>query len=263
MFPMATEIDPMHGTAQLMDFSNLVIDSISSMTVTPGNFSTTRAEYLNPKSRVLGSLFGINSDRDNTTMETPWGLGSPGECTCHEGVMELLRSMRHSSSSNEQRLSLDAQLPKLNRCIVSFEMSMGCAHGREDSEPIHIVAIAMLIGYVIDHLRCSPTSPRRADRRRHHRRRRRTRWPSGKTPRGGASPRPASASIQVKLVCSREALPSPDYRVDYLNWRSRTRWTSGRGCTCCYFASSRLSQLEVYLRNLQNAIFVTTRLYID
>ena len=164
MFPMATETDPMHGAAQLMDFSSLVTDSTSTTAVTPGHYSTTRTEYANPKPRVLGSLFGANHDGEATTMGTSWALSGEGQCTCHAGVMELLGLMRRGSSSNEQRPSLDAQLPKLNRCIVSSETSMACAHGREDSEPIHILAIAMLIGYVIDDLKmlAHESSPRRS-----------------------------------------------------------------------------------------------------
>jgi hypothetical protein len=72
-----------------------------------------------------------------------------GECSCHAGVRELLLSMR--GSGNDQRLSVDVQLAKLKRCIVSSETSMGCTHGRDDAEPIHIMAVATLIGYVVDH----------------------------------------------------------------------------------------------------------------
>ncbi|KAK0728738.1 hypothetical protein B0T26DRAFT_699191 [Lasiosphaeria miniovina] len=73
------------------------------------------------------------------------------QCTCHAGVTELLASMR--GGGDDRRLSLDAQLAKLKRCIVSSETSMGCAHAhssRDDAEPIHIMAVATLIGYVID-----------------------------------------------------------------------------------------------------------------
>ena len=152
MSPMATETDSTHRAAQLLDFSSLVTDSPSSTAIAPGYFSTTGAEYVNPKPWVLESLFGANHKSDATDMGTCWALKGEGECTCHAGVTELLASTRGggSSSSNDQRLSLDAQLPKLNQCIVSSETSMGCAHGREDSEPIHIMAVAMLIGYVID-----------------------------------------------------------------------------------------------------------------
>ena len=53
-------------------------------------------------------------------------------------------------TSNHQRISLDTQLAKLKQCIMASETSMACVHGHEDSEPIHIMAVAMLIGYVID-----------------------------------------------------------------------------------------------------------------
>lgn len=150
MFPMATETDSMHRAAQLLDFSSLVTDSTSSMATAPGYFSTTGAEYANPKPSVL---FGANHNSDATDMGTCCALNGEDECTCHAGVTELLTSMRRrrgSSSSNDQRLSFDAQLASLKQCIVSSETSMGCAHGREDSEPIHIMAVAMLIGYAID-----------------------------------------------------------------------------------------------------------------
>jgi hypothetical protein len=164
MFPMATETDLMHRAAQLLDFSSLATDSTSSTAMAPGHFSTTGAEYANPKPWVLGSLFGANHNSDATDMGTCWALNDEGECTCHAGVTELLASMRRDSSSNDQRPLLDAQLPKLNQCIVSSETSMGCAHGREDSEPIHIMAVAMLIGYVIDDFKMlvSESSPRRS-----------------------------------------------------------------------------------------------------
>lgn len=142
MFPTATETDSMHGATQLLDFSGLVTGSTA---MAPGYFSTTGAEYAN-----LESLFSANHNSDAIDMGTCRALNGEGECTCHAGVTELLASMRGGGSSNDQRLSLDAQLAKLKQCIVSSETSMGCAHGREDSEPIHIMAVAMLIGYVID-----------------------------------------------------------------------------------------------------------------
>lgn len=150
MFPMATETGSIHRTTQLLDPSSLITDSTSSTAMAPLHFSTTGAEYVNSTPWVLGSLFGANHDSDATGMGTIWALNGEGECTCHAGVTELLASMRRGGSSNDQRLSLDAQLAKLKQCIVSSEMSMGCTHGREDSEPIHIMAIAMLIGFAID-----------------------------------------------------------------------------------------------------------------
>lgn len=163
MFPMLTETDSMHHAAQLLDFSSLVADSNSSMAMAPEHFSTTGAEYANSKPWVLGSLFGVNHTSDATDMKTCGSLNGEGECNCHAGVAELLASMRSGGNSNDQRLSLDAQLPKLNQCIVSSETSMGCSHGRENSEPIHIMAVAMLIGYVIDDFKVlvSESSPRR------------------------------------------------------------------------------------------------------
>lgn len=162
MFPIATETDSMHRAAQLLDFGSLVTDSTSSTTMMPQHFSTMRPEYANPKPWVLGSLFGANHNNDATDMGTSSVPNGEGECTCHAGVTELLASMLRGGSGKDQRLSLDAQLAKLKQCIVSSETSMGCVHGREDSEPIHIMAVAMLIGYVIDDFKMlvSESSPR-------------------------------------------------------------------------------------------------------
>ena len=254
MFPMATETDPMHGAAQLIDFSSLVTDSTSSTAVTPGHFSTTRAEYANPKTRILGSLFGADHDGVATTMGTSWALSGEGECTCHAGVMELLGSMRRGSGSNDQRLSLDSQLPKLNRCIVSSETSMGCAHGREDSEPIHILAIAMLIGYVIDDLKmlASESSPRRSS----------SSPPStaaemailenaerGSKSMSGRIVTPSTTSMSLGGLM--ESRPSRGLleleEQDEMDLRQRLYLLSFRKL------ERLLSQLKVYLRDLQNA----------
>ncbi|KAF2261918.1 hypothetical protein CC78DRAFT_336613 [Lojkania enalia] len=178
MFPTATGSDTlsMHRAAQLVTgITGItgITGSTNSTAMAPRHFSTTEAEsgaeYANANPWALGSLFGANHipNSDTTDMATFWARNGEGECTCHAGVTELLASIRgggggggggssgsssssSSSSSSDQRLSLDAQLAKLKRCIVSSETSMGCAHGREDSEPIHIMAVAMLIGYVID-----------------------------------------------------------------------------------------------------------------
>ncbi|KAI9658379.1 MAG: hypothetical protein M1821_002512 [Bathelium mastoideum] len=147
MFPTVTgtESPPMHRGVQpsQLNFSSLVTASDTSI---GSNGSTTMTklgvEYANANPWAL-----------TTDMATFWARSSEGECTCHADVPELLASMRsgsYSSNSNDQCLSLDAQLAKLKQCIASSETSMGCTHGREDSEPIHIMAVAMLIGYVID-----------------------------------------------------------------------------------------------------------------
>ena len=149
MFLTATEPDPMHGTAQLLNFSGEVTGSTSSTSSTamaPGYFSTAEAEYTS-----LEPLFNATHNNDAIDMETCRTLNSEDKCTCHSGVIELLASMRGgSNNSNDQRLTLDAQLAKLKHCITLSETSIGCTHSREDSEPIHIMAVAMLIGYVID-----------------------------------------------------------------------------------------------------------------
>lgn len=67
-----------------------------------------------------------------------------------------------ASGHDDRRLPVDAQLAKLKRCISSSETSMACAHGRDDGEPIHIMAVATLIGFVIDEfemLACDLVSP--------------------------------------------------------------------------------------------------------
>lgn len=79
-------------------------------------------------------------------------------CSCHAGVMELLASTRGGGDSGAPPLPPDAQLARLKRCIAACEASMGCAHGGEDaaaaaaaaSEPVHIMAVATLIGYVVN-----------------------------------------------------------------------------------------------------------------
>lgn len=71
--------------------------------------------------------------------------------------------MRCGGGGEDRRhLPIDAQLAKLKRCVASSETSMACCHGRDDAEPIHIMAVATLIGYVIDEfevLACDLVSP--------------------------------------------------------------------------------------------------------
>lgn len=138
MFPTPIETNSMYSFTQLLDFNSLATGS----TMVPGYFPTP------DPTPYLDSLFGANLNSDDTEMGTYQALNGESECTCHAGVTELLASMR--GAGNDQRLSLDAQLARLKQCIVSSEMSMGCTHPREDSEPIHIMAVAMLIGYAID-----------------------------------------------------------------------------------------------------------------
>jgi hypothetical protein len=133
MFPTADTPDPMHCNPPMMDFTSMV-PIPGSTNMAPGHFSTNS----------MGSF---------------WALTGDGECNCHIGVTELLATMRSSGVSLDQQMSLDAQLAKLKRCIISSEMSMSCAHGREESEPIHIMAIAMLIGYVIDDFKMLTNEP--------------------------------------------------------------------------------------------------------
>jgi hypothetical protein len=147
MFQTTIETDTMHTTSQLLDFNSLVTGTTSSTAAAPEYFPMTDPT---PTLGDLDSFFGVNHNYDAMDMGTFRGLHGQGECTCHAGVTELLASMRGTSSSNDQRLSLDAQLARLKQCIVASEASMGCIHSRDDSEPIHIMAVTMLIGYVID-----------------------------------------------------------------------------------------------------------------
>lgn len=170
---------------QLLDFGNNATTTSSpppeSLEVATTGFLMPGAKYIShysPGPLDLG-ISGHNGDAyAMASMEAFWarqmstaGLMTVpptppyGECNCHAGARELLLSMR--GSGNDQRLSIDAQLAKLKRCIVSSEASMGCSHGREDAEPIHIMAVATLIGYVVDQfevlaseisLRCSPVT---------------------------------------------------------------------------------------------------------
>lgn len=142
-------------------------------------FSTPVAEYANPW--AMSSLFGptsnnthTNTNTSNSTSDggpatdmsaylaTPPSPPSLGDytCNCHAGVTELLTSMR--GGGDDRKLPIDAQLAKLKRCIASSESSMACTHGRDEGEPIHIMAVATLIGYVIDEfemLACDLVSP--------------------------------------------------------------------------------------------------------
>ncbi|KKY31575.1 hypothetical protein UCDDA912_g08469 [Diaporthe ampelina] len=187
-----TTADPTHHSGLLMDFSGLPRISGSStsrphvdpLSAAVTQFSTPVAEYANPW--AMGSLFGSssssssnnnnnNNNNNNTSngdsgpandmaayLATPPSPPSLGEytCNCHAGVTELLTSMR--GGGDDRRLPIDAQLAKLKRCIASSESSMACSHGRDDGEPIHIMAVATLIGYVIDEfemLACDLVSP--------------------------------------------------------------------------------------------------------
>ena len=162
---MTNDTDPMHTTSQMLDFSSLITDSTSGTPMMPGQFSTAGAEYGNPTPWVPGSVFGTSHNSDSTDMKGYWALNEEGDCSCHAGVTELLGSMRPGGGRNDHGLSLDAQLAKLKQCITASETSMGCAHSRDDSEPIHILAVAMLIGYVIDDFKTLATesnTPRRS-----------------------------------------------------------------------------------------------------
>lgn len=145
IFPTTVETDTMPSTGQVLDFSSLLTGTTSSTSIAPGYLSTP-----DPTLGSLGSLFGTNYNGEVMDMGTFQGLQGQGECNCHAGVTELLACMRGNGSSNDQRLSLDAQLARLKQCIVASETSMGCIHSRDDSEPIYIMAVTMLIGYVID-----------------------------------------------------------------------------------------------------------------
>lgn len=153
---------------QLLDFSNIVTASSSPLR---DPLNTSGACFLPPSTTEYANHFVMgpldlcgNNNGDGfavTDIETFWarqmstaGLvtapPSPpyGACNCHAGVRELLVSMR--GSGNGQPLSVDVQLSKLKQCIVSSETSMSCTHGRDDAEPIHIMAVATLIGYVVE-----------------------------------------------------------------------------------------------------------------
>ncbi|POS71801.1 hypothetical protein DHEL01_v209804 [Diaporthe helianthi] len=195
-----TTADQTHSSGLLMDFSGPptfggssssgphVVDPLSAAV---SHFSTPVPEYTNPW--TMGSFFGSNNKTTNINTSNTTGnpaskitssndtdiaafLASPPSppslgdytCNCHSGVNELLTSMRGGGGGggggghDDRRLPIDAQLAKLKRCITSSETSMACCHGRDDSEPIHIMAVATLIGFVIDEfemLACDLVSP--------------------------------------------------------------------------------------------------------
>lgn len=186
-----TTADPTHRAGLLLDFSTPRIGGNASsgphvdpLSAAVTQFSTPVAEYANPW--AMGSLFSSSSSSTNTQTNTNTNtsnsnsdtgpatdmsayLATPPSppslvdytCNCHAGVTELLTSMR-GGGNDDRRLPIDAQLAKLKRCIASSESSMACTHGRDDGEPIHIMAVATLIGYVIDEfevLACDLVSP--------------------------------------------------------------------------------------------------------
>jgi hypothetical protein len=142
MYSTPIDISSMYGPTPLLDFNSLSTESTTSATMAPGYFPTPDA------TPFLDSLFSANLDSDCMDMGPHQAMNGESECNCHEGVTELLVCMR--GAGKDQRLSLDAQLARLKQCTVSSEVSMGCTHPRDDSEPIHIMAVAMLIGYAID-----------------------------------------------------------------------------------------------------------------
>lgn len=180
-----TTADPAHFAGLLMDYTSVPRHAgVSSsgphtdrLSAAVAHFSTPAAEYASPW--AMGSLFS-SSNTNTTTSNSDSGtaadmsayLGTPpsppslGEytCNCHAGVTELLTSVRGGGGGggDDRKLPVDARLAKLERCISSSETSMACTHGRDDGEPIHIMAVATLIGYVIDGfelLACDLLSP--------------------------------------------------------------------------------------------------------
>ncbi|KAL2285286.1 hypothetical protein FJTKL_08236 [Diaporthe vaccinii] len=165
-----TAADPTHRPGLLLDFSAPSVGSsansgphVDPLSAAVTQFSTPLGEYANPW--AMGSLFGSSSSSSNTHTNTNTNASNndsgPATDICHAGVTELLTSMR-GGGGDDRRLPIDAQLAKLKRCIASSESSMACTHGRDDGEPIHIMAVATLIGYVIDEfevLACDLVSP--------------------------------------------------------------------------------------------------------
>lgn len=161
-------VDPLSAAAS--HFSTPVNEYASPWTM--ASFFNTHSNSRNkstsittnkPSSSAAGN-FTSNNDTDMagylTSPPSPPSL-SDYACNCHSGVNELLTSMR-GSGHDDRRLPIDAQLAKLKRCISSSESSMACCHGRDDAEPIHIMAVATLIGFVIDEfeiIACDLVSP--------------------------------------------------------------------------------------------------------
>lgn len=114
-------------------------------------WATDMATFWTPQMESVASTTTMTTATAATSLLTPPPPLRPcGECTCHAGVVELLASMR-GVGDDRRPLSMDAKLAMLKRCILSGETSMACAHGSgsEDDEPIHIMLVATLIGYVI------------------------------------------------------------------------------------------------------------------
>lgn len=248
---------------QLFDFSNFMTANSSPLTSSLG---TTMTYFSTPSSEQVVApldLCGVvNSDGGTIAdMDSVWArqieagglntLPSPprDECTCHEGVTELLVSIRQSSE--DQKLSLDAQLAKLKRCMLSSETSMGCPHGKKDSEPIHIMVVITLIGYVVDQFE------RLASEAKSPIRRISARAPGETDAIGNTATGKSSMSTMIAIDADMSA---PDVLEPRLSWGvleledDDERDLRQR----LYFLSFRklerlLSQMTLYLRNLHDA----------
>ena len=73
-----------------------------------------------------------------------------GQCNCHSSIGEPLIWIRDGYNDNRRRLSLDAWLAKLIHCISVGKISMECTHVGEHTIPTHIMAVATLVGHLLD-----------------------------------------------------------------------------------------------------------------
>ncbi|PSN68224.1 hypothetical protein BS50DRAFT_676135 [Corynespora cassiicola Philippines] len=147
-FMGAPQQPPQHNSQglHLLDFAGMDVTLNDPLNGVVSPFPTPGTEYNSWATDMTLSWARQTALAGPTTDSTP---PPSGECTCHTGVMELLASMR-GGGGDDRRLPMDAHLAKLKRCIVSSETSMGCTHDNENGEPIYIMAVATLIGYVIN-----------------------------------------------------------------------------------------------------------------
>ncbi|KAG8159617.1 hypothetical protein KVR01_010254 [Diaporthe batatas] len=185
-----------NSSGLLMDFSSInrvrgglsTAPHVDPLSAAVSHFSTPVNEYTSPwtvesffnnnihgdrKSAIMKTSSPTNNSvsnvtRNSDTVMTGYQTSPPSPsslandtCNCHSGVTELLVSL-HGGGHEDRRLSIDVQLAKLKRCISSAESSMACCHSHGNGEPIHIMTVAMLIGFVIDEfemLACDLLSP--------------------------------------------------------------------------------------------------------
>ncbi|KAL4972988.1 hypothetical protein BDW66DRAFT_154259 [Aspergillus desertorum] len=126
-----------HHTWLLSDFRSTANPFSAAVTRVP----TPSTDYAGPWD--LGAPCGGNSttigmampSRPPTGPTTESSSPADGECTCHTGTTGLLARMRSGAGDDDHHGRL---------------ASIRCPHIGEDAEPIHVMVVTTLIGYVIN-----------------------------------------------------------------------------------------------------------------